>query len=258
MHQIYFSNSTGLSTSAIRAIAVLAMLTGLLASGHAVAGKLVHWHGANLQALQGERYELGERRRRIITAEYANGGAWGDFFVFADYVFPESGASTYYIEPTLRGSCTKLLALQCSTGAVADVYLALNLEQPKNQSMRTLLGISADLDVPGFRFFKPTLSWRDNPDLTGSTYQLTLVWNSIFTWFDQSLVFEGFADFAGQEGKTSSNLLTAPRLLLDAGQAAGRQADKLWLGLEWQYWHNKFGLAGTNESVPQLQLKWVL
>ena len=43
---------------------------------------------------------------------------------------------------------------------------------------------------------------------------------------------------------------------MDVGQHLGRPATRWWLGVEWTYWRNRFGVDGVTESVPQLQLKW--
>ena len=44
---------------------------------------------------------------------------------------------------------------------------------------------------------------------------------------------------------------------MDAGDVMGIDSNKFFLGVEYQYWHNKFGIDGVTESVPQLQAKWV-
>lgn len=44
---------------------------------------------------------------------------------------------------------------------------------------------------------------------------------------------------------------------MDVGHASGFAENTLWAGIEWQYWHNKFGVDGVTESVPQLQMKYV-
>lgn len=115
-----------------------------------------------------------------------------------------------------------------------------------------------DLNLPGFKFFKSNFFVRDNPNLSGSTFQVTLGWNIPFTLNGTKILLEGFADIAGSEGTTVAHQLIVPRLLIDLGELSGIQENKLWLGMEWQYWHNKFGVDGVTESVPQLQIKYIL
>lgn len=217
----------------------------------------IQWHSTNVQLLRGTDYELGSQRRTVMTLEHVNAWAYGDFFIFGDQIWSDEGSSTYYIEPTLRLSLSKIFDAKVSYGSIKDVLIAAQIEKPKNQDTRKLLGVGVDLNLPGFKFFKSNLFVRDNPNLAGSTYQVTLVWNIPFELNGTSLLLEGFTDIAGSEGTTVAHQLIVPRLLVDIGQFGGLKADKLWLGIEWQYWHNKFGIDGVTESVPQLQLKYL-
>ena len=51
--------------------------------------------------------------------------------------------------------------------------------------------------------------------------------------------------------------LTQPRLLLDVGDLVWNKQGQFFAGIEYQYWHNKFGIDGVTESTPQAQIKWV-
>lgn len=226
-------------------------------SVNATEAEFIQWHSSNVQFLRGADYELGDSTRNVLTVEHANSWRYGDFYIFGDQVWPDQGPSTYYYEPTLRFSLNKISAKDNAVGIVKDVLFALNFEKPKGQSGRRLLGLAVDLDIEGFRFFKTMLFSRDNPDLAGSTYQFTLAWNYPFTLGGVNFLTEGFTDMAGSEGTTVAHQLLVPRLLMDAGQMVGFRENRLWVGIEWQYWHNKFGVKGVTESVPQVQIKYV-
>lgn len=217
----------------------------------------IDWHSTNIQLLRGSHYQLGDDSRTVMTVEYANSWRYGDFYIFGDQVWPDSGSSTYYYEPTLRFSLKKMLNTDYSDGLVKDVLLAVNVEKPKGQSGRRLLGLAVDLNMKGFRFFKTMLFSRNNPDLAGDTYQLTVAWNYPFKIQGVSFLAEGFTDLAGSEGVTVANQLLVPRLLMNVTDVFGLTESTLWAGIEWQYWHNKFGVDGVTESVPQLQVKYV-
>ncbi len=58
-------------------------------------------------------------------------------------------------------------------------------------------------------------------------------------------------------GAMRAHQLFVLRFLLDVGEAIGQESGTFYAGVEWQYWHNKFGIDGKTESVPQVQLKWV-
>jgi nucleoside-specific outer membrane channel protein Tsx len=224
---------------------------------HAGKGNFFQWHSSNMQLLHGSDYELGSEQRTVMTLEHANGWQFGDFFIFGDQIWSDEGKSTYYIEPTLRFSLSKLLDKKLSYGLIKDVLISAQIEKPKNKDVRKLAGFAVDFDLPGFNFFKSNFFVRDNPNLSGSTYQVTLVWNVPFQLAGVKMLLEGFTDIAGSEGSTVAHQLIVPRLLVDTGQLIGLKESKLWLGVEWQYWHNKFGVDGVTESVPQLQLKYI-
>ena len=137
------------------------------------------------------------------------------------------------------------------------MLISAQIEKPKNQDMRKLAGIGVDFDLPGFKFFKSNFFIRDNPDLAGNTYQVTLAWNVPFKISSVNMLLEGFTDIVGAEGRSVAYQLIVPRLLADAGPLVGFKPNTLWLGIEWQYWHNKFGVDGVTESVPQVQMKYI-
>lgn len=114
----------------------------------------IEWHKTNLQVLRGFDYELGSKQRTILTLEHANRWKYGDFFVFLDQTIPDQGAAFFYIEPTLRFSLSKITGRDLSYGIVKDVLLTTSFEKPKGQRVRFLGGMSIDLDLPGFKFFK--------------------------------------------------------------------------------------------------------
>jgi nucleoside-specific outer membrane channel protein Tsx len=221
-------------------------------------GNFIQWHTTNAQLLRGFDYKLGDEQRTIITLEHANAWQFGDFFMFADQSWEDNGKSVYYLEPTLRVSLNKLTNKTLFNGTVKDVLLAAQIEKPKGQSPRKLAGLAIDLNLPKFKFFKSHFFIRDNPDLPGDTYQVTLAWNLPFQINETTFLIEGFTDIAGSEGSTVSHQLFVPRILMDVGAMFGIEHKKLWLGFEWQYWHNKFGVDGITESVPQFQMKYVL
>ncbi|WP_291842427.1 hypothetical protein [Maricaulis sp.] len=237
---------------------ILFAIAGALGvAGTAPADGPITWHSENIQLLKGFDYELGPEARTIMTLEHAHRSDWGDVFVFADITFEPDGDIQAYGEITPRLSLSRLSGRAWSAGPVSDVLLALNYERGEQGVERYLGGIAADLDIEGFRVFRVHAFLRDDPRRDGTTGQLTIVWNRPFTLGEEQFLAEGFADIAGAEGSGVANQLVVPRLLWDVGAHYGT-AGRIWLGLEWQYWHNKFGVDGVTESVPQVQLKWVL
>ncbi len=233
---------------------VTGLVVALLAAiSPAAAQDFIEFHTENIQLLRGTAYELGDRERTIITLEHANRWRYGDLFVFADLTIGDDGQRSAYGEISPRLSLSRMTGQDWSLGPVSDVFLAGNLELGDEGLDRQLYGIAADLDLPGFRFFRVHAYHRDDPHRPGSTWQSTIVWNRPFEIAGQSFLTEGFADFAGGEGVGTENQLIVPRLLWQVPAA-----EHVWLGVEYQYWHNKFGVSGVDESVAQLQVKFVL
>lgn len=232
-------------------------LLSLCAATAAQADKLFNWHTSNLQLLRGSAYELGDSNRWISTLEHAHAHRFGDTYAFIDILKPDNGPSSYYGEISPRLSLSEITGKELSLGIVKDVLVSTTFEKAKNGRMQYLYGIAVDLAIPQFKFLKINAYNHDNTGLSGDTWQVTVAWNRPFSIGETKLLMEGFADFQGREGRSAANQLIVPRLLIDVGHASGLQANTLWLGLEYQYWHNKFGVSGVTESAPQFQFKYV-
>lgn len=219
----------------------------------AAAQDLIEFHTENVQLLRGSTYELGDRARTVITFEHANRWRYGDLFVFADLTLGDDGQRSAYGEISPRLSQSRMTGQDWSFGVVSDVYLAGNFELGDEGLDRQLFGAAVDLDLPGFRFVRVHAYHRDDPQRPGSTWQSTIVWNRPFQLGGQSFLAEGFADLAGGEGAGTDHQLIVPRLLWQVPAA-----EHVWVGVEYQYWHNKFGVSGVDESVAQFQVKFVL
>lgn len=236
---------------------ILVSLTSIANIAKAEDKKFFQWHSSNIQMLRGYDYEVGAEKRIIGTFEHAHGHRYGDFFMFVDYTWPENGDSTYYTEISPRFSLSKITGNNFSYGIVKDVLFSTTIEKPKNQKPRYLYGGAVDLAIPNFSFFNINVYVRDDLSYSGNTWQVTVVWKRPFHIGNTSWVSEGFADFAGSEAGTRPNQFIVPRLLMDIGKHLNIQENKLWMGMEYSYWHNKFGIEGKIESLPQLQVKWV-
>ena len=140
-----------------------------------------------------------------------------------------------------------------------DVLLSGTLEKGEGFSSY-LIGVAVDLDVPGFNFVRTNGYLRENPDLAGTTWQVTVVWNATFETGPARWMFNGHFDWAGSEGEAETsayekqNFFTQPQLLLDVGRLVNRQG-KVYAGIEWSYRHNKYGISGVEESVVQAMIR---
>lgn len=221
------------------------------------------WTSASISLLKGWDYAVGEEERTIATFEMANGWTYGDNYFFFDYTNltgdREDGDSlpTIYGEYAPRLSLGKMTGADLAVGPLQDVLLAGQLEMGENINRR-LYGLGFDLAVPGMDYFQLNTYVRDDTDLPGNSWQVTLVWGRQFDIGETSWLFKGHFDYADAEtNDMESNINSAPQLLLDIGDFWGT-SDTLYAGVEYQYWKNKYGIEGADEHNPQLMVTWKL
>nr|MDA3798753.1 hypothetical protein [Kiritimatiellia bacterium] len=86
------------------------------------------------------------------------------------------------------------------------------------------------------------------------------VWSVPFEIADVRFVFRGFLDWIGEEGDAPQEVLAQPQLLLDLGNFWNKP-DRLFIGAEYQYWHNKFVFGREDvfqdENCLQGMVRWV-
>lgn len=231
---------------------------GLLLGG--VTTQAQAWTSSSISLLYGWDYAVGEKERSMATFEMTNGWEYGDNYFFFDYTNLSGGSTagvpTVYGEFAPRLSFGKLTGRDLSFGPVKDVLLAGQLEMGDDINRR-LYGIGFDIDVPGMDYFQFNVYARDDQDKPGDTWQTTFVWGSKFDIAETKWFFKGHFDYAGSEGGTDHNINAAPQLLLDVGNFWGAE-DRLYAGVEYQYWRNKFGIKGADEDNPQLIVTWKL
>lgn len=214
----------------------------------------------NAQLLQGSGYKLVNHRATTFTGEWANAWRHGDNFAFVDVARPFSGEPATYSEWLPRLSLSSLSGREFSTGPVRDVLLAGNIKS--GDGFRSYLaGMGVSLDLPGFNFFNVNGFRRNDSGVPGSTWQLGMSWNRTFTTGAVHWEFGGFLNWAAAEGTrgigaySHPNLLTQPQLMFDLGRLLGGGPDRIYAGVEWQVWRNKFGVDGFDESVLQAAIK---
>lgn len=225
------------------------------------------WQSTNVQVLYGEGYKLNlsdfedTEARNILTLQHANAWRYGDnFFFFDTYqafggVNDQAGTDIYgELHPRLSGG--KIFDCDLSLGPISDILLAGELNFSRGWRAY-FYGLGFDLDLPRFKFFAINFFVRDDDTIEDdSTFQISPSWSLPFVLGETRWEFGGFLDYAGSEGVGVANLLAQPHLLLDVGRFWA-QADTLWLGIEYQYWQNKFGIDGLKESFVQFTGVWV-
>lgn len=253
--------------------------SGVLASA-VIAGsqaQAADWSSTNVQLLYGQNYEVGESEETVLTLEHADGWKYGDNYFFVDITEPFNNGTAAYGEFSPRISPAKILGYApISFGIVKDIMIAGTLEMGGGGSGSDtgvhsyLLGIGLPLDLPGFAFadlnvyarkshrdFVSAIPGGEQTDMGG---QVTIDWLYPFTIGGTKWSFGGFLDYAfGEDSGTvgkEDNIISSPQLLFDLGDALGGAPGQLEVGVEYDFWWNKYGIDGEDENNPNIMVKW--
>lgn len=259
------------------------VFNGLVASGvlasAVIAGsqaQAADWSSTNVQLLHGDQYELGENELTVLTLEHADGWKYGDNYFFVDVTEPFHSNTAFYGEFSPRISPAKIFgAAPLAFSIVKDVMIAGTLEMggggPDPFGTGTgvhsyLLGIGLPLDLPGFAFADLNIyarkSYRDfaNGGQTDMGGQVTIDWLYPFTIAGTKWSFGGFLDYAFGEksgiAPKEDNIISSPQLLFDVGDALGGAPGQFEVGIEYDFWWNKYGVKDVDENNPNIMVKW--
>ncbi|WDD98037.1 nucleoside-binding outer membrane protein [Thalassomonas actiniarum] len=212
-----------------------------------------NWSDFSLTYLNGSNYELGDEHRKVYTFEHVAGTSWGDTFLFVDRLESDNGDNETYAEWQPRYKLTDL-----DNGVVTSLYLAGMVEMdsvsPKGGEgfsfTNYLAGFGSDIKIPGFDFFQANVYHREN-ELGDDNYQTTLVWGLPLG----ALYFDGFIDYASSNDELATSFNMTSQLKYDVAPQLGLTS-KLYFGVEYVYWNNKFGVQGVDERNVNLLVKY--
>lgn len=234
------------------------LTTVLLLTAALPAHAKVLWQDFSVTALKGSNSRVDFPKRDIYTFEHVAGTSWGDSFLFVDHLRGGNGDRSNYAEWSPRLSIGKLSSSELSYGPVKDVLIASTIEMSEFQT-NYLYGLGFDLAVPGLSFTQLNLYLRQNEDKDDS-WQATLVWGLPFTLFGQQWLYDGFLDWASASRDQSAQMNLTSQLKWSLSPVFDLES-KLYLGVEYVYWLNKYGIKDsssfrTDESNVNLLLKW--
>ncbi len=237
------------------------LLPLLLATTEAAASP--KWSNISLSYLHGSSYEVGDEDREVITLEVASGMSWGDSFLFVDRLKSGDGTNETYFELGARYSLKPYLNDFLPAGTIKDIKLAGQWESGtisgngfSNSFDNYLYGVGLDWDLPKFKFFSTNFYLRNNGTKEDNE-QITVVWALPFTLGNSTFVFDGFWDITTKTSRSaswSSNF--TPQIKVDLGKILSGNEGKLFVGMEYVFWLNKFNIDGIDEKNPNLLIKW--
>lgn len=216
----------------------------------------------------------------IFTGQTASDWSWGDVFAFVDTLNGESAETNHfndwdvYTEIYLNLSSAKLLKADYGDGALRDIGLIAGMNYDADAGvLKFLPGVRFAWNTPGMVFFNTdfmayldasegvdegpykapaeTDSWMVDVNFAGKQFELG----------GQYFNIEGHVEYVADRenefgGKVSQHLMGQPQFRWDAGNAFFGERNKLFLGVEYQFWYNKLGEEGTNEHAVQALGVW--
>ena len=228
------------------------LVLGLLLAATSLVNAETYFKDQSLTFLDGNDYEAGDEERYVLTYEYFSVHKWGDVFVFADRLHDKNdGGRETYIEVSPNFNLKSF-----DGGLIKTVKVATTWEMSEFDD-NLLVGLGADFNLPGFAHFGANFyhSFNDNTD---DNQQLTVTWALPFNIAGQDFMYDGFWDYEteleGSAGKDNSSNNFTSQLKWDIASLVGYD-NKLYVGVEYALWENKFNIETADENNVNLLVK---
>lgn len=222
----------------------------------------------------GEPYESNDIHKNIFNLSHASGYKYGTNFLSVDMLLSNSsdpasagstdGARETYIVYRHTLDLGKISGKAMAFGPVRGFGITAGFDWNtkddagyNSKKQMLVLGPTLMMDVPGFLNVSLLVLRESNapynsyshvstPRYTYKTHpMLTAAWS--IPLGSMPLAFEGFANFIGSKGSDEFGGKTKPetdidmQVMWDVGASSGGSKGTFKLGLEYQYWKNKFG-----------------
>lgn len=230
------------------------MLLFFLVFSTLLSGQNTYTGMSNIQLLYGE--DIASRDISLTTLTVEHVGSYGMFeqFGFADFFYNHTADNfDIYIEyyPKIIVFEEKLKLKPLSKILMGG---GINTLVKNTDDFFVILGGPVwQFDVPGFNLFQLETYLYHHIDFDTS-FQLTYSWDVPVQISEKvKLRVRGFIDYIGPYTSYEPQVVTQPQLLFDTGNL-WNDPGKLFIGMEWRYWHNFAGQEGVTESLPQLEI----
>lgn len=233
----------------------------------AMADDLIQWWDMSITAIHGDNYDLAPSEKQT-TFTFETAGAWryGDWFAFQDLVYfngDNAGKdNTTYGEISARFSAGKITGNNIELGPITDLSLALTLEEGEGPVKSFLYGLGMDINIPYFSYFNLNTYRREalSSDNISDGWQVTPAFRMDFPVGSSNIVFDGFFDwvFSTDDANYEKNFHFNPQLKYDLGAVilGEHKKNKLFIGIEYDYWKNKYGVKGVDQSTYSVLAKY--
>ncbi|MDD2049718.1 outer membrane protein OmpK [Pseudomonas putida] len=247
--------------------------SSLLATLPAAAEDLLQWHTNSLSYLYGKDFQVNPAIQQTVTFEHANRWKYGDTFLFIDKIFYNGGTdrnkgnNTYYGEFSPRLSFGKIFDRKLEFGPITDVLLAMTYESGEGDNEAYLIGPGFNLAIPGFNYFTLNFYQRNTEGSRpgDGVWQITPTFSYTIPVGRSDILVDGYMDWvvdndSTRRGTYHANLQFNPQVKYDLGKALNLGAKQLYVGIEYSYWKDKYGIENsgrldTNQSVTSALVK---
>ncbi|GAB3390061.1 outer membrane protein OmpK [Azotobacter armeniacus] len=239
-------------------------------------GSPLLWQDNSVSYLWGKDYEVTTHHQQNLTFEHFSLWNWGDLWAFWDNYWFNGGSTAngnhqYYGEITPRFSLGKLTGKDMSFGPVKDVLLAVSYQYGSGDVEALRFGPGFDFDIPGFNFVQLNVLYikPEGSRHASGSWMLNPVWSITFPVGRSDILFDGFMDWTINNRSDSSdpsrnyhsNLHFNPQIKYDLGKLMNFGEKRLYVGIEYNYWSNKYGIKDTshfdtNQNATSLLVKY--
>jgi nucleoside-specific outer membrane channel protein Tsx len=211
------------------------------------------WSDYSITYLKGSHYEVGDTDKTVYTFEYATGTTWGDSFMFFDRLESDNGDRETYGEWSPRIKLVEfdnVIIKSLSLSSTIEMGTFSGADSFGFSFTNYLVGAGVDINLPHFNFFQVNL-YRRNNDTSDNNYQTTVVWAIPIA----GLTYTGFLDYTSSTNGLASSFNLTSQLKYDIAPHFDLNS-KLYLGVEYVYWNNKFGIQDIDERNMNLLIKY--
>lgn len=211
----------------------------------------------------------------IVTLQHAGGWGVGDLFLFVDFLRDNRtdgfNDGDYYGELYANFSLGKLTGKPVGIGPAKDIGLLAGINKGGDPKvLKYLPGVRLSWDAPGFLFLNTDFTAyidrsagvaKGGAPSESDSYMFDVNWAYPFTIGKHSFSIEGHAEYIGKRSNqfgapVSAWILAQPQFRWDLGKALDEKPNRLFVGMEYQYWRNKLGDRNAIESRPQILAVW--
>ncbi|MCY1267833.1 hypothetical protein D9M68_205430 [compost metagenome] len=265
------------------------LLLALLVAGHASA---LEWMNNSVGFRYGKEFtnpnNPNDIAKRIYSFTHASGYRYGSNYLNLDVFLSDSndprkgtdhGGSEVYGVYRHQLFASRVFDQKFDNALVKDYALTLGFDASRNNNLASakkravVFGPTLKLNTVGFvdlslLYYKEKnhsgIPGVKHPDHTfDATYMLSAAWMRPFQIGGHAGKFQGFLNHVGDKGEDYNDRDTAPETLMRAAlMFAARPGQNikpnLWLGVGYEYWHNKFGVdggRGSRTSTPTVNLE---